>query len=258
MGTIARGIRRALPARWQPPARYFYVRARGLLERELPLAVAAVIPGDCVVDVGANVGIYTYAFARAQARVEVFEPQAECAKVLRAFAAATPTVRVHEVALGATSGEATLHVPVSGDRANSARASLRDGGSAARRQTVTVVPLDSFDFSGVTMIKIDVEGAEDDVIAGAIQTIRRHQPLLLVEIEQRHHQTPVSEVFEQLAALDYDGYFLDSRRRIRPIAEFELERDQIATLAAPAAGPYINNFLFQPRAAGEQKRRWDR
>jgi hypothetical protein len=151
-----------------------------------------------------------------------------------------------------------LHVPVSGDRAKTGGASLGDAGLATQRETVTVAALDSLDFSGVAMMKIDVEGAEVDVIAGAIQTIHRHRPLLLVEIEQRHHQKPVSEVFEQLAALDYDGYFLDSKRRIRPIIEFNLERDQIATFLTPAAGPYINNFLFQPRTAGGPKRRWTR
>jgi FkbM family methyltransferase len=256
MGAIARRIRRAIPARWQPPARYYYERARGLLERELPLAVAAVGPGDCVVDVGANVGIYTYAFARTHARVEAFEPQMGCLHVLRAFAAATPTVHVHGVALGAATGKATLHVPVSGDRAKSAEASLLRGAAPDRSETVPVAPLDSFDFSAVAMIKIDVEGAESDVITGADLTIRRNRPLLLVEIEQRHCPRPVSAVFDQIAALDYEGYFLDRRRRLRPVAEFELERDQIATLENPAPGAYINNFLFQPIARAARQRRW--
>ena len=53
-------------------------------------------------DVGANAGLYTYAFAKAGAIVEAFEPQAEWAEVVRAFAAGRPSVRVHQVALGSS------------------------------------------------------------------------------------------------------------------------------------------------------------
>src|SRR5215207_9805434 len=116
MGFIARNVRRLLPDRWQPPVRYMYEWTRGLLERELPLAVAAVSPGDRVIDVGANVGIYTHALARAGASVEAFEPQVACASVLRAYASAAGRVRVHQAALGRQAGEAELRIPSIGGR----------------------------------------------------------------------------------------------------------------------------------------------
>src|SRR4051812_10734184 len=104
MGVIARAVRRALPLRWQPSARFYYERARGLIEREVALASAVIKRDDRVIDVGANFGVYTYAFARANTRVEAFEPQSQCAAILREFAAARPHVMVHQVALGATNG----------------------------------------------------------------------------------------------------------------------------------------------------------
>jgi FkbM family methyltransferase len=257
VGVITRGVRHALPARWQPAARYFYERARGLLERELFLAVAAVQRGDCVVDVGANVGIYTYAFARAGARVEAFEPQRACARVLMAFAASRPAVRVHQVALGAAKSEANLYIPVVDNRARSGEASLRNVGAAAQER-VTVALLDTFDLPAVSLIKIDVEGAELGVIDGAVDTIQRDRPLLLVEIEQRHHRSPVSEVFARIAELGYQGYFLDASHRVRLISEFDFERyqNQSAVLSKPSAGQYINNFLFEPRDRAVGKPRW--
>jgi FkbM family methyltransferase len=256
MGVFARTIRRVLPERWQPPARYLYERTRGLLERELPLAIGTVMPGDCVIDVGANVGIYTYAFARAGACVEAFEPQSACASVLRAFAATTRSVRVHKVALGAKAGRATLHVPISDEVSRAGNASLRSVGLPAQAETVEVATLDSFNFPAA-FIKIDVEGAEMDVIAGAGETIRTHRPLMLIEIEQRHHEDPMSRVFDQLAALGYDGFFLGAESRMRPISEFDLDRDQRRPLRIPGAGPYINNFLFQHRDP-EGASRWTR
>jgi FkbM family methyltransferase len=252
MGLIARQIRRMLPVRWQPIARYHYEWAMGMLEREMPLAIAAVKPGDTVVDVGANVGLYTYAFARAGARVEAFEPQAEWSEVLSEFASARRAVRVHPVALGTTDGTAMLTIPVAGDERRPGNASLRSG-SAGVTEQVAVKTLDSFDFEQVSLIKIDVEGAELDVLSGATGTLRAHWPLLLVEIEERHHQGPIMDVLRWLAALEYDGFFLDARRSIVPVSGFDIDRHQRQPLARPETGPYINNFLFQPRRGS---RRW--
>jgi hypothetical protein len=140
---------------------------------------------------------------------------------------------------------ANLYIPVVDNRARSGEASLRNLGPAAQER-VTVALLDTFDLPAVSMIKIDVEGAEWGVIAGAVETIQRDRPLLLVEIEQRHHRSPASEVFARIAELGYQGYFLDASHRVRLISEFEFERyqNQSAVLSKPSAGQYINNFLF--------------
>jgi FkbM family methyltransferase len=246
MGLIARAVRRAIPERWQPPARYYYERARGLLERELPLAVAMLEAGDRAIDVGANVGVYTYAFARAGATVEAFEPQRDCALVLNQFAARSSGVRVHQVALGAAAERAELHIPLEDGRSRRGEASLTSSGPGST-EVVEIRPLDSFDFSGVALIKIDVEGSEASVIEGARETIARHRPLLLVEIEQRHHSGPVAEVFRRIEGLDYEGFFLDGTSRIRPLRDFDLDRDQRRSQprGISRGRPYINNFLFQ-------------
>lgn len=246
---IARHVRRLIPDRWEPPARYAYERFRGLLERELPVAAGVVRPGDRVIDVGANVGIYSHVFAKRGARVEAFEPQAACAAMLRAYAAGRH-VSVHQVALGATYGHATLHIPHENGRRLAASASLYPG-EAGSREEVDVTTLDQFEFDGVSLIKIDVEGAELDVVAGGLETLRRNRPQLLVEIEQRHHPEPIERVFARFESLGYDAYFLDAAGVMRPVAEFDLKRDQ-------ALGPghvYVNNFLFEHR---EGDRRWPR
>ena len=252
MGVFARQIRRMLPLRWQPPARYAYERAMGMLEREMPLAVAALKPGDTVVDVGANVGIYTYAFSRTGARVVAFEPQAEWARVLGAFASAHRRVSIHQVALGASSGTATLVTPIQGDQLRPGYASLSNDTAPGHKESVNVATLDSFELENVSLMKIDVEGGELDVIAGAVETIRRWRPLLLVEIEQRHHTEDIALVFARFAALGYSALFLAADGTLQPLSRFDLDRHQRLPLADPAAGPYINNFLFQP-ASGERK-----
>jgi len=261
--SVARLIRRQLPPAWQPPIRLLYERTRGLLERELPIVRAAVQAGDHVADVGANHGIYTHVFASRGAVVDAFEPQPECVAVLAAYAARRQSrVRVHPVALSTAVGEGTLHVP--SGAASSPSASLRvaraagaagDPGAALQ---VPLAPLDSFELFDLALVKIDVEGAELDVLQGGSETLRRSRPLLFIEIEQRHHPEPIADVFEAVACLGYDGSFLDGTGRLRPVKAFDVDRHQLDPALHPERGlPYINNFLFSPSAAtGIAARRW--
>ena len=100
--SVARLIRKKLPAAWQPPIRFLYERTRGLLERELSVVASMVHAGDHVADVGANHGLYTHMFAKRGAVVEAFEPQPECVAVLQAYASRRRprNVRVHPVEIG--------------------------------------------------------------------------------------------------------------------------------------------------------------
>ena len=256
--SLARLIRKQLPAAWQPPIRYFYERTRGLLERELPIVASVVDRGDHVADVGANNGLYTHAFAKRGAVVEAFEPQPQCVAVLSAYALRQriAAVHVHPVALSATHGMATLHVPRGADPSPSA--SLHAGDEDFAPLDVTTERLDAFEFSDLTLVKIDVEGAELEVLAGAAETLRRSRPLLFVEIEQRHHREPIREVFEQIASYGYQGAFLDGAGRMRSLSAFHVERDQLEPVREPADGlVYVNNFFFSPSGGTSVgARRW--
>jgi FkbM family methyltransferase len=256
--SVARLIRKQLPAAWQPSIRFLYERTRGLLERELSVVASVVHRGDHVADVGANHGLYTHMFAKRGAVVEAFEPQPECVAVLRAYASRrrSRNVRVHPVALSATAGIGTLHLPHGSE--SSPSASLHSTTADDAPLEVALEPLDAFAFSDLTLVKIDVEGAELEVLRGATETLRRSRPLLFVEIEQRHHREPIAEVFDEITSLGYDGVFLDDSGRLRPLSMFDVERCQLEAARRPDVGqPYINNFFFNP-ACGTSRagRRW--
>ena len=251
--SVARLIRQRLPAAWQPPIRFLYERTRGLLERELSVVASAIRRGDHVADVGANNGVYTHALAKRGALVEAFEPQPECVAVLQAYASRRRlrNVQVHPVALSATAGIGTLHLPRGSS--SSPSASLRATADTDVALEVILEPLDSFELFDLAFVKIDVEGAELDVLGGAAETLKRCRPLLFVEIEQRHHREPITEVFDHIACLGYDGAFLDGSGRLRPLSEFDVERCQLeATFRPDREQPYINNFFFSPSVG----RRW--
>jgi len=239
-------IKRCLPRRWVLPASYLNQKLRGNLEPELRLLSSLVRGGSRAIDVGANVGYYSYALSSLCSDVEAFEPLPQCAEVLEAYGASN--VHVHRVGLSSSSGSLTLRVPrVEGvSRLLSASFSHDYEGEQDAYQ-LPVRRLDEFEFQNVSFLKIDVEGHEIEVLDGGRETLRRERPVLLVEIEQRHHAGPIAEVFQRITGGGrYDGSFLWQGSE-RPIEEFRYETHQLPFLGDVIRRGYVNNFLFRPR-----------
>jgi FkbM family methyltransferase len=224
----------AIPLRLHLPLRYWYRRMRRRIEPELRAAVRVTRPGSTAIDVGANYGVYTYALARAGARVEAFEPIPECLRVLTAYR--SPRVRVHATALSSTNGSADLHIPVLGARQEFGRASLRSLGTEYRTLRVPLRQLDEFGFSDVSLIKIDVEGHEMDVLQGARETIANSRPVLVVEVDDSFLSYPAIRVFETIHGFDYAGFFL-WQGQARPVDELP---------QVPRGSHGVHNFVFLP------------
>ena len=205
------------------------------------------------IDVGANVGVHTYFLARWSRHVHAFEPNPRLVDYLRK--AAPSNVSVSATALSDVVGVTRLSIPrlhgVEADpyaslepRVASLRAS--EFGEATDAIDVATAPLDSLQMPRVGFIKIDVEGHELAVLRGAHETLERDRPTLLVELDQRYLERPLERVIHEISLLGYDGFFL-FERDLRPVAELSVERHQTQPLADPAAGPFVENFLFRPR-----------
>jgi hypothetical protein len=67
-------------------------------------------------------------------------------------------------------------------------------------ETVARITIDAIGLSSCHLIKIDVEGMETDVIAGAAETIRRCRPLLYVENDRAERS---AALIQQIIDLDY-------------------------------------------------------
>jgi FkbM family methyltransferase len=233
-----------VPPRWRLPLRYRYQSVAGKLEAEMSELPLLVEREGRALDIGANHGIYSYALSRLARRVDAFEPQPWCAETLAAWRG--PNVTVHVEALSDVDGELQLAVPVLGGHMYTGYAHIGAAGDGERGETVPVRRLDSFGFDDVTFAKIDVEGHEGAVIAGARDTLARCRPTLLVEIEQRHLDGRRAEDrIAEIAAYGYDAFFRLGGTW-HPAAGFSYARHQEPFLDVPGAPGFVNNFVFLP------------
>ncbi len=199
-------------------------------------------PGTCV-DVGASEGLYSYVLAGLSRQVHAFEPIPELCRRLRA--AVPANVTVHGVALSDRAGTTTLRLP--GEDTGWATIEPANPLASAAPDRLRLLPietrtLDSFGFKDVRLIKIDVEGHEAAVLAGAARTIAEERPVLVIEIEERHKPGGLALIRELLAGPGYAGWFLLGGQW-RPVAAFVLDEHQ--NRGRPDR-PYVHNFVFLP------------
>ena len=165
---------------------------RGQYEaQEIALVQRTLKPGDTVVDVGAHIGFFTMQMAASvgpAGRVYAFEPFDPNAELLERSIAENrfeERVTFRRAAAGASSGTATLTFPA--ETLNSGGAYLlRDGTAPLTGNLQTAVPivaLDDLDVRRpVRFIKMDVEGAEPQVIRGAARLLEEDRPVILTEV----------------------------------------------------------------------------
>jgi FkbM family methyltransferase len=204
--------------------------------------------GRLSVDVGAADGTYLAYLLLYSAGVIAFEPRPEAAGRLRAHFGATAHTRLEEVALSDAPGTAEIRIPVQRPmRGTIAGCNPLEGVSEVRLHPVRCARLDDYQLDAVGFIKIDVEGHERAVLAGARDTIAKSRPVALVEAEERHSAGSVAGVTRFFEEFDYRGYFL-LEGKLRPIAEFDAATHQDGSHLpnGKRAGIYINNFLFVP------------
>lgn len=151
----------------------------GTYERAQSQAFQKYVKADSIVfDLGANVGYYTLLAAKlaASGRVVAFEPEPRNAAFLRANIAVNDcrNVTVHELAIAAGTGISRFKY----GRGLGTGALSQDGGLQ-----VKTISLDEFvaeTHLQPTHLKIDVEGAENAVLFGGLETLTRHHPTIFL------------------------------------------------------------------------------
>lgn len=236
-----------------------FMRARALKQwHHLPglaapaSALTRLVPrGGTAIDAGANLGSYAYWIARRAWVVHAFEPNPH---IFAQMAREVPgNVVPHNCGLSDREGTALLHIPAGGH----GEASLEQLDGPLRSVPVRLRTLDAFveqtAISTLSFIKIDVEGHEESLLAGAQESLMAHKPLLFIEIEERHNAGGLKRISESLGALGYYDQAYLKRGQVRALTDFDPDRDQaVERLGTPE---YVHNFIFRgaPRKEAAQR-----
>ena len=211
-----------------------------------------VRPGDHVLDIGANVGAHTLPLARIagpQGRVDAFEPTRFAIGKLRANLALNPGLAdrvtlhhcmlVRDAADGVEPGVySSWPLEDRGDLHEEHRGRLMDtrGAVALRLDDVA----ETAGWQRVDFVKLDVDGNEHSVLGGAVRTLRRFRPRLMVELAPYVYAGQPGEFDGMLERLWELGYRLSDVGR-----GTVLPRDAagVRGMIAPGAGM---NVLAEP------------
>jgi FkbM family methyltransferase len=180
------------------------------------------------VDVGANAGYYTAiagSLVGPSGHVYAFEPNPPLARLLRETVALNhhqSRTKVEAIAVSSTGGSVRLFRPTDPGATGAATTVPLPSQRVEPGLAVPSVALDKFvsglGIRSIRLVKVDVEGAELDVLAGATQTLRTVKPdALLCEFCPQLLPDPQSTWREMLRVLGLFGYypfFLDLSGRL--------------------------------------------
>lgn len=217
-------------------------------------AMAAILdPGDVVVDVGANIGNHTlFLAAVADSRVVAYEPNPELVSGLR-----------DSIEANGLQDQVTLRdVGVHSCSAHGVLADLDAGNLGAQSVAVAeadgdfgVVALDEETFPGrVAAMKIDVEGAEIEVLRGAKHLISRDQPRLYIESGTIAGFQDVRTFLDDLGYVLTGTYNLTPTHSYRPAVGTPEEAELVTSLIAATEEVYrLNSLKLALRARIEEQ-----
>lgn len=161
--------------------------------------------GRLFIDIGSHVGSWALPFAAAGMNVVAFEPNSAIFNCLSTAVDlnALSNLRVINCAVSDKHATARLTAPgIDGGMGSI----VRDFGSASINELVAVETIDGYRHLQPSVIKVDVEGAEVDVLRGARETIDRCKPTIFFECWEDERGQRIEELFDYVdAELRYEA-----------------------------------------------------
>lgn len=216
----------------------------GGTEAELKLArffIRNLEETDVLYDIGANYGFFTYLASELCKEVHSFEPIPFIASVVRENTTINKGVSVNTLALSNTAGTVDLHISESSGLStiNTATTNIHSYTyNESNKITVEAQTLDGYvtTHTPPTFIKIDVEGAEEQVIEGASGFLSTHAPVIAMEVWGKDNGGPISmQAVKRLYSYGYKASIINPDGTLTETAED-------LSLIAPSHGG--DNFIF--------------
>ena len=214
-------------------------------EAELKIVKEFIPPGTDTIDIGVYRGVYSYEMSKYSRYVHAFEPNPIIFKdIEKNLKKIIQNIKLYNVALSNKEDLVTLKIPIRNKNFNKknyeeyfqmGRATIHDTNIMNEVESYDVVTkkLDNFNFTNkISFIKIDVEGHEYEVITGAEKIIKKHKPVLIVEIVEENTNKKVEDTLNFINSLGYNSFYLkeDILKNTNNLNSFNS----------------ITNFIFKP------------
>lgn len=218
---------------WLRNEKDFYVDnciiEEGVFEKESTSLVYKFLKeGDIVIDVGANIGYYSILFSRLvgpNGKVHCFEPTEFYGNVLKRNVEINKSSNVVIYPFGLSNKSERLPISI-----GYSSATIHDPYKGQNTTSVETIRLESLDEivhkAGITkidFIKIDIDGHEPLFIKGAIKTIKRFKPKILLEVNHLNYLTAgftAWEFYESLKEIEAYIYREDNLDEISNLNQF--------------------------------------
>ena len=207
---------------------------------ELKLISSLVSKDQVSIDIGANLGLFTYFMSKASKHVFAFEPNPYPLKNL--IHLVNKNVTIIPIALGNTNGPTEIKIPHHANGWSSNGASLvPKTNEPGKLIGIQSRKLDNLNIENVGLIKIDVEGFEIEVLKGARETLIKNKPVMIIENEAVHTKD-TNKLFLIMSELGYKTYMCNSKGELEKIDKFSVENNQKD--ASNKDINYIQNYIF--------------
>ncbi len=218
-----------------------YILLKGEYEKELLRVADTLVPADTtIIDIGANIGFLSLYWAKKFNNCQVFsyEPTAyafECLKKSKELNR-LDNLKIFKLAVGDDNCQGEVYSPTE-KTYNTGLGSINfnadiEGDQTYVKEKIDIVSLDEHIGmeKNVSLIKIDVQGTEVNVLKGALKLIEKDKPLIIIEIDDNYYERPLGkrQSIKALFAIDsYDFYRIKCGFAKRPY--FFLEKIDIGT-----------------------------
>ena len=239
---LADGVRIIVPDSLNLITTYVLLEQEDWFEDEIKFLRRLLQPGQKVIDIGANYGVYTLSMAKRvgpNGRVWAYEPASKTASLLTASIAANnfDHVVLEQSALSSAKGAALLSLNDNSEL----NALVHEHKNSGETETVTLTTLDecleAHGWQDIAFLKIDAEGEEANIIRGGTNFFAAESPLIQYEVKAGSELH--LELVQAFAELGYHSY------RLVPGLDLLVPFDE----KEPVDGYLLNLFACKPDRA---------
>jgi FkbM family methyltransferase len=180
---MADGTEIVVPASLDSMTSYVILEQETWFEKEMMFVARWLKPGMTAIDIGANLGVYCLPMARLvgpEGQVFAYEPSSETCRLLALSKEKNRADNLHIIAAALSDGEREGHLVLG----TSSELNALDGSGPGESVRVTSLEAEqkARNWGPIDFIKIDAEGEEERILAGAGAFFADRSPLVMFEV----------------------------------------------------------------------------